>query len=457
MTDTGSQELARTFLNLWLKQARDVVQDPALMAQGMEILRGVTANCSATAPPTSGFMPPPQLMPLHFSLQSMCWQQMMGALAGSSMRPGDGTPFGMDDSTTLFALMRRMAEDPALAASVRSEIQHRLHAQTQAMQAYYQARYERTLTEPSCVWQQGNCRVLRYPGKAKKRAPAMLLVPSLINRYHILDLTETSSFARYLAMQGYPVYLVDWGEPTDAEKSFDAEAYVTRYLCAVGEFLRAQGHARTVATGHCMGGMLCVALAAIRPDLVNALGLLATPWDFAADPLHPLLQGETGLSLMGRYIGSFDFFPGEHVLAMFYLRDPWLFQEKLEHFYELAPGSESYERFLAVEHWVNGCVPLTRGVALDGFLHWGAHNQPYAGQWRVGGRLVDPAQIMQPAYVVTPRKDRIVRYASALPLARLLPGATHCAPDTGHVGMIVGSQAKAQMWEPFTHWITTLP
>jgi len=404
-----------------------------------------------------GFALPPHLMPLHMGLQGIYWQNILSALAaGSAAQPGKDGRFGEEDSTTLFALMRRMAEDPEFAAQVRAEIQHRLHFQMQSMQAYYHARFERQLEDPECVWRQGNCRLLHYPAsspaKTKKKPPALLLVPSLINRYYILDLTEATSFARYLSGKGFSVFLVDWGVPGEEEKHFDSEDYVTRYLCAMGEFLRAEGYARILAGGHCMGGMLTLALAAIRPDLVDGLALFATPWDFSADPLHPTLHNESGVALLERYIESFDMFPGEHILSMFYLRDPWLFQEKLEHFHELTPGTEAHERFLAIEHWVNGCVPLPKGVARDGFLRWGAHNEPYRGKWRVGGRLINPAEITQPAFVVTPRKDRIVPYASALPLARALKGAVHLEPDTGHVGMIVGSHARAEVWEPFVAW-----
>lgn len=456
MKDASYQQLAGEFLDLWQKQAKNMAQDKTMFVQGMDMLHGFSSTNAPefSADTLNNFALPPHLMPLHLGLQGMYWQNTMSALSAASFaRPGEDGRFGNDESMTLFALMRRMAEDPEFAGSVRSEIQRRLQAQMQGMQAYYHARYERTMEEPESIWQQGHCRLLNYTQKAKKKAPAIVLIPSLINRYHILDLTPSTSFARYLATQGYTVYIVDWGIPGESEKHFDSESYVTRYLCAIGEHIRAQGHAQTIIAGHCMGGMLALAFASIRPDLVDKLCLLATPWDFAADPLHPLMQGESGQPLLERYIEGFDFFPGEHILAMFYLRDPWLFQEKLEHFHDLEPGSEAYERFLAIEHWVNGCVPITKGVARDGFLRWGVHNDACNGQWRIGGRLVIPADITQPTLVVTPLKDRIVPYLSALPLARALPKATHLEPDTGHVGMIVGSHAQEYLWHPFIEWI----
>ncbi len=446
--------LAREFLDLWQQQTRQMMTDGTLLRQSAGMIQEAFSSPPATDF-NAAYAFPPQLTPLHIGLQHFYWQNMLGALGASSCMPAsrDGQPFGENNTTTLFALMRRINEDSDFSASVRAEWQRRMQQHMKRMQAYSEAQYERELDEPEAVWHMGNCRLLAYTPDTENTNDALLLIPSLINRYHILDLTSSTSFTRWLASQNIAVYMIDWGAPGEQEKTFDCEDYVTRYLCSISEWLRAQGHTSLTAAGHCMGGLLALALASIRPKLVDRLALLATPWDFSADPLHPLCQTEGGEDMMERYIDQFDFFPGEHILAMFYLRDPWLFQEKLEYFETLNAGSEAYERFLAIEHWVNGSVPLTKGVARDGFIRWGIHNEPFNGAWRVGGRLINPEAIEQPSFVVTPLRDRIAPYPCSYPLARALPNATHIEPDTGHVGMIVGSQAKEQMWQPFVEWI----
>jgi polyhydroxyalkanoate synthase len=43
--------------------------------------------------------------------------------------------------------------------------------------------------------------------------------------------------------------------------------------------------------------------------------------------------------------------------------------------------------------------------------------------------------------------------ASASALAAALPQATRLEPPLGHIGMIVGRQAEALMWQPLAGWL----
>ena len=154
-----------------------------------------------------------------------------------------------------------------------------------------------------------------------------------------------------------------------------------------------------------------------------------------------------------QYIEQFDVFPGDHILALFYLKDPWIFHEKLQQFRNMDPESDRHHHFMALEHWVNSSIPITKGVALDCFLDWGIHNVLLEGKWRVGGRNVTPDSIQQPTFVACPTKDRIVPLKSSLPLAKALPNAHTIQPASGHVGMIVGGNGKKVLWNPLDSWL----
>ena len=110
----------------------------------------------------------------------------------------------------------------------------------------------------------------------------MLVVPSLINRWEVLDLTAEKSLLRAMAAAGLRPYLVDWGTPDDEERRFDSTAYVARLERALG-FVAKRARRAPAVMGYCMGGTLTVALAARRPRRVAGLALLAAPWDFHAD------------------------------------------------------------------------------------------------------------------------------------------------------------------------------
>ena len=400
---------------------------------------------------------PPHLIPLHLSLSMLNWQSSMSALnAANHVWPNWKQQMGpkeMGSNPELLALVAQIAQEPKLAAAVREEAHHRLTTQVESIRDYYRSQYIRKLKEPPILWQSGNCRLLDYSDDPAEDAPAILLIPSLINRYYVLDLTEQRSLARFLAGEGYPVYLVDWGIPGEEEKHFSCSDYVTRYLSRIGEKLRERDHEVILAAGHCMGGMLAMGLATIRRDLVDGLVLLATPWDFSADAMQRPADSPHTRLLMEQYLASQEMLPGDHLLALFYLRDPWIFQEKLKQFAHISQDGERFERFLAIEDWVNSCVPLPRYVAKECLLNWTLDNTPLKGEWRVGGRRVLPEKLDIPTLIATGQRDRIVPLQAALPLVERMPDVCHLTLDAGHVGMIVGSDSREQLWDPLCDWI----
>ena len=68
------------------------------------------------------------------------------------------------------------------------------------------------MSDPPELWREGTTRVLDYGDPARGGVP-LLVVPSLINRAYILDLSARSSLLRWLADQGFRPFLVDWGRP----------------------------------------------------------------------------------------------------------------------------------------------------------------------------------------------------------------------------------------------------
>ena len=310
--------------------------------------------------------------------------------------------------------------------------------------AYRRHPYVRDVTDPPAVWSRGSTSLLDYGGSG----PAMLLVPSLVNRFTVLDLSSDRSMARFLAAQGFHVLLLDWGWPGAAEAELDLDALVTRRLLPVIEGLGA-----VILVGYCMGGLLTLA-AALHAPQVRALALLATPWDFHAgdaetvaggrqlyDRLAPLIAQQGGLSV-------------DVLQALFSLGDPASVAAKYRAFAATEQDSDRARQFVALEDWLNDGVPLTASVAEDCLQGWYGENRPMTGCWTVAGTPVDPAGIRVPSFVAIPSRDRIVPPESAEPLARLIPGARAHRPLAGHVGMVAGRDAAKALWRPLAEWAT---
>jgi polyhydroxyalkanoate synthase subunit PhaC len=210
-----------------------------------------------------------------------------------------------------------------------------------------------------------------------------------------------------------------------------------------------------VLAGYCMGGTLAVAAAQRRPDLVRALALLATPWDFhAPDPARAIQAAET-LPLLEPALAFNHTLPVDLLQVLFAMLDPFGVAEKYRGFARLDPASERATLFVALEDWLNDGVPLAAPVARDCLAQWYGANAPMRGEWRIAGLPVDPAALHLPAFVAAPGRDRIVPSESARPLAGLIEGAVLHEPIAGHIGMVAGQAAERVLWRPFRDWLMT--
>ena len=138
--------------------------------------------------------------------------------------------------------------------------------------------------------------------------------------------------------------------------------------------------------------------------------------------------------------------PMEVLQSGFWKLDPARTIAKYEAYGSLDPDSPAARSFVALEDWANAGAPLTyaAGAQLFDFV---THDAPGRGAWTVAGRTIDPTALACPAVDFVSTSDRIVPAASAARLAdtRRL--------SAGHVGMIVGGRARAQLWEPLAEWL----
>jgi poly(3-hydroxyalkanoate) synthetase len=317
--------------------------------------------------------------------------------------------------------------------------------------AYRRHPYCRALPDPPTIWHEGNSRVLDYARPDATGLP-VLFVPSLVNRAYVLDLAEGASMMRYLAAHGLRVRLLDWGWPGDIERGFGLTDYIAgrleRAVAATAEPL--------ALIGYCMGGLLTTALAQRRPDLVAALGLLATPWDFHAGDAARARALAARLPLLEPLLAFGRTLPVDMLQTLFALLDPDGISRKYSAFGRIDPASPRAKRFVALEDWLNDGIPLAAPVARECLTQWYGANAPARSEWRVAGDVISPQSLDIPAFVAIPAQDRIVPPESARPLGALLRHATILEPKAGHIGMVAGSTAETALWQPLLAWIRGL-
>jgi polyhydroxyalkanoate synthase len=330
------------------------------------------------------------------------------------------------------------------------EIGCRAEAYLAGLEAYRRHPFRRHSALPQVVWRRGTTELLDYGGNGK--GPTVLVIPSLINRYYVLDLLPERSFLHHLASSGLRTLVIDWGTPGSEECYFDLTLYIVERLEAAFETAAEIAGAPVGIVGYCMGGLLGLALALRRQNQVGCLALLATPWDFHAQNGRGRLLAPVA-DCLAQVHGTAGSVPVEVIQTLFFFLDPFSAERKFRRFAALDPESDEARRFVALEDWINDGVPLALGVARDCGRSWYRDNEPARGLWRVAGDPVRPQLLGRPALAVVPGRDHIVPPGAAEPLAAALGTATVLRPPLGHIGMMSALRAPEMLWTPIAAWL----
>ena len=292
------------------------------------------------------------------------------------------------------------------------------------------------------------------PRGARQALRPLLICFALVNRPYVLDLQPDRSLVRRLLEAGLSVYLIDWGEPDDADRNVDLEEYIERHLGGSVRYILGRENTGALdLLGVCQGGVLSLCYAALHPHRVANLITLTTPVDF-----------HTADNLLSKWVRHLDTeliaasgnIPGELLNGLFLALMPLrLTQHKYVRLLMSGADQRAIEDFVRMEKWIFDTPPQA-AAALAQFVRWFyQENRLVRGTLQIGGRHVSLARIRQPLLNLYAREDHIVPPSACAVLGDYVSSHDYsgCAIATGHIGMYVSRAARTEIPARIIAWL----
>lgn len=319
-------------------------------------------------------------------------------------------------------------------------------------------RVRKGATPSEVVYREDRLKVLHYlsPEPPKYRTP-LLFVFALVNRPYILDLLPNKSVVAHFVNAGFDTYLVDWGEPTHADRHRTLDDYVNGYLRRIVRHLRRQTRSPQISIlGYCMGGTMSAMFTALYPKVVKNLLLLAAGIDFSTREGLINLWSDAKYFDADAFVDAFGNCPPQFLQAMFTSLKPVSnLVEKPLTFFDRIEDETFVDEYFTMETWLNDNIAVPGEVYRQFVKDLYQGNLLARDRLRLGRRLVHLRRITCPVLNLMASQDDLVPCSQSEPLGGLV-GSTDqrmIKLPAGHIGLAVGKRAQRELWPEACHWL----
>ena len=312
-------------------------------------------------------------------------------------------------------------------------------------------------TPHDVVYKENKLRLLHYkPLTDEQYDVPVLIVYALINKPYILDLQPNRSVVRRLLEDGFDVYLIDWGEPSRLDESLGVEDYVERYIDNCVEEVSERSGTDVTVLGYCMGGTMSAMYAALYPEKVHNLALMASGLCFDGEGGVLELWGDGSYFDPDKISDAFGNAPADFLNAGFDLLEP--VENTFSKYVRLLDNLDDpnfVENFARMEKWLDDS-PDVPGRAFAEFVEdIYQDNLLYRNELYLGDKHVDVKEIDMPVLQIVAKYDHLVPASASKPFNDVVASddTEIIEQPTGHIGLSVSLSSHEQLWTRVGDWL----
>ncbi|GAA0674606.1 class III poly(R)-hydroxyalkanoic acid synthase subunit PhaC [Natronoarchaeum mannanilyticum] len=312
-------------------------------------------------------------------------------------------------------------------------------------------------TPHEVVYEENKLQLYHYESQTEEQHDVpILIVYALINRPYILDLQPDRSVVRTLLENGFDVYLIDWDEPSQLDRSLQLHDYVDRYVDNCVDVVRERSGQDSInLLGYCMGGTMSVMYAALHPEKVRNLGLMAAGLCFSGSGGLLEMWGDEEYFDPEAVTDTFGNVPSDFLDVGFALMDPVEnYLTKYVRFYDNVEDEDFVENFARMEEWLGDGIDVA-GETFEEFIEdIYQENKLYNNELYLDGKHVDLDEIEMPVLNIVAEYDHLIPPEASKPFNEVVPSDDTEIKEfrTGHIGMSVSSRSHAELWPDVCEW-----
>ncbi|MDF3833410.1 alpha/beta fold hydrolase [Cupriavidus basilensis] len=302
-------------------------------------------------------------------------------------------------------------------------------------------------TPGKVVFRNALIELIQYaPAGAEVWREPVLIVPSWIMKYYILDLQPHDSMVRYLVEQGHTVFMISWKNPGAEARDLGLADYLRLgVLAALHAVQERCPDTRIHAAGYCLGGtLLSICAAALSRDgsgaPLQSLTVFASETDFSEPGELGLFIDSSALSALDAMMRRQGYLDGPQMAAAFQMlhsRD--LVWSRMMSEYLLGKRLRPND----LESWNRDLTRLPFRMHSECLHKLFLDNDLAEGRYCVDGRPVALSDIGMPIFAVGTEHDHVSPWRSVYKLHLLTPAPlTFLLTSGGHNAGIVSEPSR---------------